>query len=355
VTALAPIVATAAFLQEQTMRIDTSPVGLSFTVDGTSHSGATTFWFEPGSYHAVSVPTLQSGAAGIRYAFAAWSDGGAAAHVVVFSGTMSLEASFRTEYYLTVTSSVPGEGGGGWYSAGSTPTATVTETVYIAGPGERLSFRGWGGDASGTGLTSYPILMDGPKVAIADYGTEFYLAVTTDYAKSSGSGWYAADALAVAAVNATVVSTGMGKRVVFAEWSSDASGTSASGSTPILMSGPRTATARWTTEYLVRVESDLGTVQGGGWYASGATATLRAPSQVASGGQTYAFTGWTGDVSSSEAVLTITVERPITVRATWASGGIAGAVSTTFALLMVLLAVVLLVAVVLWRRRRRGR
>src|SRR5207247_5046249 len=78
VNATAPFSATATFVQEQGFRVSTAPANLSFKVDGTAYSAATTFWFTPGTYHIVSVEALQSGATGVRYRFASWSDGGAA-------------------------------------------------------------------------------------------------------------------------------------------------------------------------------------------------------------------------------------------------------------------------------------
>src|SRR5204863_393177 len=58
VTATAPFSATATFVQEQGFRVSTAPANLSFKVDGTAYSAATTFWFTPGTYHIVSVETL---------------------------------------------------------------------------------------------------------------------------------------------------------------------------------------------------------------------------------------------------------------------------------------------------------
>src|SRR5213078_2352801 len=49
----------ATVVQEQGFRVTTAPGNLSFKVDGTDYSAATTFWFAPGTYHIVSVETLQ--------------------------------------------------------------------------------------------------------------------------------------------------------------------------------------------------------------------------------------------------------------------------------------------------------
>lgn len=505
ITANGALTFTATFLQEQAMRVSTAPEGLAFTLDGTVYSAATTFWFQSGSYHTVSVDALQSGGSGIRYRFTSWSDAGAATHVVAFTGAMSVQAQFSPEYYLTVTSPVLGAGGSGWYPAGTGVVATVTNAVYAQAPGERLSFQGWAGDATGSGLTSDPIVMDAPKTAIAEYGAQFYLEVSsaygtavgtgwydagstatpsvspteaslgagvrvqfvrwsgdasgtgatsvpivmdrakvasivwrtqyylaiqtpygaaksqgwynatetayarldtdvvslaagtravflswigdatgtdatgsspilmdrprtvgaswrieyellvdTDYGHSIGAGWYQVGSFAVAAVNASVIGTAPGQRVVFAGWSGDAAGDSASGSSPIAMSAPKTAVAHWSTDYLLRVDSDVGTIGGSGWYSSGDSVTLEAPAQLTSGGQTYQFAGWTGGVTSADRTVTVTVNGPTTVRATWASTGALGGVSmTTYGLIILVIAVALAVGFLAWRRRGR--
>ncbi|HKW43646.1 MAG TPA: hypothetical protein VJP06_05600, partial [Thermoplasmata archaeon] len=431
VTANAPFSATASFFQEQGLFVSTSPVNLAFTMDGTTYTAATTFWFASGTYHIVSVQTTQSGSPGVRYQFSSWSDGGNATHVVLFTAATTLQASFAPEYYLTVTSPVPGATGSGWFAAGASTTATVSNAIYVIGVGQQLVFRGWRGDASGTGLTSNAIVMNGPKEAVADYGTQYYLEVSSAYAATSGAGWYDAGSNAYAQVSATNVSLGSGTRELFEGWTGDAVGSTATshailmdaakvataqwktqyrltiltdhgvavgggwydqgsnavaslqsgtvlistgtravfagwsgdarGSTPssnpILMSGPKTAIATWTTEYLVTVTSDYGSVEGGGWYAAGARATLQAPGQVTSGGQTYTFAGWTGDVTSGDATVTVTVDHPITAHATWSSPGALGTISgTTWGLVSALVVIAVIVALAVWRRSRgRGK
>jgi uncharacterized repeat protein (TIGR02543 family) len=433
VTAAPGLTLKATFIEQDAMRISTSPDGLAFTLDGMSYSSATTFWLPPGSYHTVAVSTLQSGAPGVRYRFASWSDGGAASHIVILTPPMTLVATFSTEYNLTVTadSPVPGTSGSGWYAAGTTATASVAYSTWVTGVGQRLAFQGWGGSATGSGLTSDPILMNGPKTAVARYGTQYYLDVSSGpYATASGSGWYAAGSSATATVSATTQSLGPGARasfagwagdatgtgatsnpilmsgakvatatwktqyeltivttygnatgqgwydagstavarlaagvvpiaegtrVAFAGWTGDAAGTDASGSNPILMSGPRTATAQWRTEYYLRVDSDIGAVQGSGWYAAQATVTVSAPGQMTSGGQTYQFAGWTGDKTSSDASITITMNGPTTIRATWASSpGTLGGISAP-GWIVIGLVVVIAVGVGIVVRRRRGR
>src|SRR5207237_5969451 len=138
-------VLTATFTEEEAMRVSTTPSGTTFAVDNTTYSSATTFWFSRDTYHVVSIVTPQTGVPGTRYQFQRWSDGGAAPHVVHFTGAVSLVANFSAEYYLNVSSPVSGTGGSGWYPAGATVTATVSNQYYAQGPGERLAFQGWSG------------------------------------------------------------------------------------------------------------------------------------------------------------------------------------------------------------------
>ncbi len=354
VVASAPISVSGTFLQQQGLLVSTQPGGLNFTFDGANYSSSQTFWLSLDTYHAVSVATLEFAGSGVRYRFASWSDGGAASHVVHFTGATAVTAAFSAEYYLTVTSPVPGAAGGGWFPSGTTATATITYSTYLQDPGTRLVFAGWGGDASGTGTASNPIVMDGPKTAQAVYTTQYYLSVTSAYGTSSGAGWYDAGSTATFAVNASVLSVSPGVRVSFAGWSGNATGTSLSGT--FTMDGPRTASAEWEREYLVTVTSDVGTVTGGGWYAAGATVTLGAPAQATANGQTYTFAGWTGDVSGTLANLTFTASRPVSAHATWtpvSTGLGANDVVTWSAIGVVVIIVVAVLIVFLMRRRKR--
>ncbi len=354
VTVHAPLTVTASFIEVQALRVTTSPAGRSFSVDNVVYTGDTTLWYPAGQDLSVSVESPQAGATGVQYLFASWSDGGAQSHFVHFTGAMALQVTFTTQYYLTVTSPVPGTSGSGWYASGSTAVATATYDVYSAGPGKRFTLHGWSRDASGSGLSSNPILMDGPKTAVANYVTEFYLQVTSQYGSVSGSGWYANGSTAYANVASSEVSLGTGTRARFTGWGGDASG-SDTRSAAITMDAPKFASATWSKEYLVTLESDVGTVQGGGWYADGASATLQAPPQATQNGQTYNFGGWTGDVTSTQPTVTITVTHPITARATWTSVGPLGVSGAGWSAIGIVVVIALVVGFLAVRRRRRGK
>jgi len=88
---------------------------------------------------------------------------------------------YKTQYYLTVTSSYGTAGGHGWYDSGATAYATLNTGIIDQGNGTRRIFTGWGGDASGSNYTkSNPISMSEPKTAIANWKTQYLLTVLTD-------------------------------------------------------------------------------------------------------------------------------------------------------------------------------
>lgn len=74
-----------------------------------------------------------------------------------------------TQYYLTVNSPFDTPGGQGWYDSGAQAHATLDTGVVPGNPGVRYVFTGWSGDASGAGLSSNMITMDGPKTAVANW------------------------------------------------------------------------------------------------------------------------------------------------------------------------------------------
>src|SRR5207253_407112 len=83
ITMSGPITETAAFTQNPVqVTVQTNPIGLSFTVDGTSYSTAQTFSWTPGSSHTIATTSPQSGGSGVRYVWQGWSGGGAVSRSV---------------------------------------------------------------------------------------------------------------------------------------------------------------------------------------------------------------------------------------------------------------------------------
>jgi len=320
VTASMALAVTATFRPERTLLVQTAPEGLNFSLDGGApQSAPATFWLALNSTHTVAVDTLQVGAPGVRYRFLEWNDSGAPSHAIKMTAGMTLTARFKTEFYLTVDSADPLSTGQGWYLSGSTAYATVTNSIQSVGPGERLAFHGWGGDATGTGTTSDPMLMNGPKTAAALFGTEYYLEVQSTYGTVTGTGWYSSGATAYATAPSTVP-VSSGSRRTFNGWTGDASGSGPT-SAPIVMDGPKVATANWKLQYNLRVDTPYGTAQTGGWYDSGTQVVARLDVGTVSlgDGARAMFQGWYGDASGTDASgsSSILMDRPHLVVAVW--------------------------------------
>jgi len=129
-----------------------------------------------GSYVAV----LKPDSPGIWQIKASWEGNGD--YLSAESTYVSLEVT--RQYRLSITSDYGNVNGEGLYDEGSSATASVDRKDV---PAEDLFhvyvFVGWGGDASGTSQTSNPILMDGPKTAIAIWEKQLS---TTAYAIVGG-------------------------------------------------------------------------------------------------------------------------------------------------------------------------
>jgi len=225
--------------------------------------------------------------------------------ITVPSGGGSVTGHYKTQYYLTVTSAHDTPGGMGWYDSGTNAYATLTDGVVSGGTDIQYVFTGWDGDATGTGLTSDTIYMDGPKTATANWKTQYYLTVASPYDTPSGEGWYDENTNAYAGLaTGTVDITPGWVRAVFTGWSSDASGTGLT-SDPIYMDGPKTATADWKIQYYLKVVSDpslIPPMPGADWYDSSTHVTLTAdayyPSEAGQNGVRYRFSYWDVDGTS---------------------------------------------------------
>ena len=130
--------------------IQTSPTGLQFTIGtGAAQTASQTVNLATGSYR-LAVSSPQTGSAGTRYTFLAWSDSGAASHTINVSGPANYTAAFQTQYQLTTALNPPSGGSldatsGTYYNAGSIVTVTATAN-------SPLVFTGWSNGANSNPL-----------------------------------------------------------------------------------------------------------------------------------------------------------------------------------------------------------
>jgi ligand-binding sensor domain-containing protein len=125
--------------------VQTNPVGRTFSVDGTTYSSTQTFSWVSGSSHTIATTSPQSGSTGVRYVWTRWSDNGAISHTVAPTTNKTYTATFRTQYYLTMTH---GTGGtvrptSGWRNSGASISISAM-------PADGYSFTNWSGSGAGS-------------------------------------------------------------------------------------------------------------------------------------------------------------------------------------------------------------
>jgi uncharacterized repeat protein (TIGR02543 family) len=142
------------------------------------------------------------------------------------------------------------------------------------------------------------------------------------------------------------VMVGYGMKMVFVSWS-DAL---ASNSRTVLLTGDATLTAKYKRQYLLTVDSEVGSSKGMGWYDDGSIAMFSVESPLSADGLMgvlggkVVFAGWMGDSGATSAAASVTMDGPKTVRAVWETDyttpyTIIGATIATLAVIAVLLAI----------------
>jgi hypothetical protein len=306
--------------------VQTALAVLAFTVDGTSYSSTQTFSWVPGSSHTIATTSPQSGGTGIQYVWTKWSDNGAISHTVAPATNKTYTATFKTQYFLTMTH---GTGGtvkptSGWRNAGSAASisATPTNNTQVS-----YSFGGWTGAGTGSySGTNNPasITINGPitenaaftqnpvQVTVQTNPTSCTFSVDgTSYTSVQTFSWQPGSSHTIATTSPQDGGTGV--RYVWMNWSG---GGAISHTVAPTANATYTATFR-TQYYLTMAQGIGGTVSpASGWRNSGAAVSISA--MPATG---YSFTNWTGSgtgsFSGTNNPASITMGEPITETATF--------------------------------------
>jgi Divergent InlB B-repeat domain/IPT/TIG domain len=147
--------------------VQTNPTGRAFSVDGTSYTSTQTFTWVSSSSHTIATTSPQSGGTGVRYVWTRWGDSGAMSHTVAPTTNKTYTATFRKQFYLTMSHGAGGTVGptSGWRNSGAAISISAV-------PANGYSFTNWRG--SGTGSysgTNNPasITMGGPITEAATF------------------------------------------------------------------------------------------------------------------------------------------------------------------------------------------
>ena len=204
----------------------------------------------------------------------------------VSSSTGSVSATYVTQYFLTVNSAYDTAGGAGWYASGSTAYATLSTGTVSGGTGIQYVFTSWGGDASGSGLTSNAITMSSPKTATATWQTQYLVHYAQIGCDAAVTITLPADTFFVSgALHATLVAGAFPSPVLSGDLKTKCVFQSDDG--PSTLTGPVTITATYLTQYLVHYVATgcvlSVTVPGDEWVNSGSGATGTFLLQVVNG------------------------------------------------------------------------
>jgi hypothetical protein len=279
--------------------IQTSPLGRSFTVDGTTYSSAQTFNWSRGSSHTIATTSPQSGAAGTQYVWSNWSDTGVMSHSVAPTANTTYTANFTTQYYLTMSA---GTGGSvtppsGWFNSAQTVQIQATANSGNA-------FTSWTGSGTGsyTG-TNNPVnvTMNAPITQTAAFKEVVQVTVQTSPAGRSfsvdGAPYTSAQTFTWdRGSNHTIATTSpqsgaAGTRYAWSSWSD--TGVISHSVSP---TANTTYTANFTTQYYLTMNAGTGgsVTPTSNWYNSGQSVQIQA---IPNSG--YAFMGWTGSGTGS--------------------------------------------------------
>lgn len=170
----------------------------------------------------------------------------------------------------------------------------VPQSVIYEGSGTRYAFSQWNDQKSST-VNEFKVtkdLDDGNRKFIAMFDKQYLLSVISNYMPVSGSGWYNEGERVKLFVDPrnSVFQPVPDYRRSFAGWST--------GFTPndyenvVEVNGPTNVLTIWREEFLITVNSEIGHVDGSGWYERGAAATIFAPESVEVNGTQYKFRSW---------------------------------------------------------------
>jgi len=134
----------------------------------TSGSG----WYDQGAIAKISLEPPTSDETGVRHIFLGWSghqSNNATSIRIIMDGPKNVTATWKTQYYLKVTSEYGEPKGEGWYEEGSTANFSVTSPI---GAVVQQVFNRWEGDYDGV-LPYGSIQMEKPKEAVATWRADY--------------------------------------------------------------------------------------------------------------------------------------------------------------------------------------
>lgn len=303
--------------------INTSPSGLSFSLDGVTYTAPQTFSLPAGSVHSLATSGTQGGPS-TRYLFDNWSNGEAISHnLLVPPSAVSYQANFTTQHLLTTQVTPPGGGAitpGAFINAGTQVSLQATANSGFA-------FANFSGSLTGP-ANPQSLTMDAPKTVSANFVALTGLTVTTAPPGLAilfdGVQYVAPQTFNVAPGSNHTVATltpqnsPNGTRYQFSAWSDG-------GAIAHVITAPASAatlTASFLTQYQLTTAVSP---PGSGSIAPGSGQFFDAGSSVqvlAQPAPNFSFVNFTGDLTGSTTPQNIIMNGPASVTANFTSASV---------------------------------
>jgi hypothetical protein len=179
------------------------------------------------------------------------------------------------------------------------------------------------------------------------YQTQYQFTVNTDPAgitPVTGGGWFPAGTSVQTNQAPQTVAGGSGTQYTFKGWQVNG-GAQSGNPVSITMDKPYTATAQYSTQYQLTVDSAYGNPQGSGFYDAGTAAQFSVTTPSGFPIQQI-FVQWSGDYTGASPQGSITMDKPHTVTAVW---------TTSYVPLIgiIVVAAAIVGGLLFWRTRRR--
>jgi len=144
------------------------------TINGLGYVNGDSLWLDSGSTH--SYFFTQEFLVNQNKKYAWFSSSGLTtqqAGSIFISGSGSITANYKTQYYVDVISPYGNVSGAGWYYLDEYVSAKIDQTIIEINGDTRHVFTGWMGDGSGFGTTSDRILVNKSLLLIASWEKEY--------------------------------------------------------------------------------------------------------------------------------------------------------------------------------------
>lgn len=285
----------------------------------------------PGGWYDDSTNISFSANAEAGYKFTGWSGGitgNSNPVIVTILNPLSISANFGKEVEIAINTNPQGLK----FSADEIIYTAPQTFTWIENSGHQLEldspqmenedvryvFESWSNEEDKDHVYTVPSFSES---LYANFTTQYFLKVNSDYGNPQGAGWYSKDSSAIYSVARYHYFSDT--RFAFLKWSGDCENDTSIVDT-LIMDSPKEVIADWEKQHYLSVEkSGFGEVEGEDWYKEGTEAvfSIDTTDVTAKGDSQYVFIGWTGKGAGSytgaNVTDTVTMNNPIKETANW--------------------------------------